>query len=147
MRKYKHVGYYNHIQDIIDLFPNHILKGDEAQLIVNYQKAGFGAFHKTDGDEIEDEKEFDGDIENGTGVKSPDGKYIVTFCYGNVKLLRNGDENHGYYIDIWEEFAEIYEEGENEFSGMSNEDILRLASSLSETLKDVIAEIKRRGIL
>jgi hypothetical protein len=92
---------------------------------------------------------FDGfkdDLSRGTAVMTSDEKHIVVFTKGDWKSLAKKSDQHGYYIDIWE----VYEEPdieENEFSGMTDNEILDLASTLSENLKNVVAEIKRRKLL
>ena len=47
-QEYRHLGYYNDVDDIIDLFPSEPLKGYEASLINSYVKDGYGNFYSTD---------------------------------------------------------------------------------------------------
>lgn len=136
MNQYKHIGYYNDKEDIIDLFPNEPLKGDEGDIIVKYMKDGYGAFHSVDNDELFSEDYFDF---VGRQMKTTDGKYIIGFSEGNWKALAKGDDDHGFYIDIWEFMKDddlIVQEDDLD-------ELLDQAESLTEQLKEVVAKIQR----
>jgi hypothetical protein len=134
---YKHVGYYNDAKDIIDLFPNFILKGDEADIIMKHIKDGLGHYYQVDNGTEETLDGFDTNFKNETAILTNDKKYIVTFIEGDKKALLKGDECHGYYIDVWEAIDE--ENQENEVLA----ELYDHALSLTEQLKGVIEKIKR----
>jgi len=100
---YQHIGYYNDFEDIFDLFPSGLPKGDEADIVVKYMKDGYGAFHKID--HPDDETDLDiTDLNPGELVLTTEDKaYAVRFEAGAKKILmkRNPDLDHGYFIDIY----------------------------------------------
>lgn len=102
-QEYRHLGYYNDVDDIIDLFPSEPLKGYEASLINSYVKDGYGNFYSTDdtGD-ILSADEFEEDFKKGLAAITRDGKYIVVFSPGDPNTLKDGDDQHGYFIDLYE---------------------------------------------
>lgn len=147
MKLCQHIGYYNDPEDIIDIFPSANIKPDMGDIVLKYMRDGYGNFHDVNpGGEIQPFEDFEDDLSGGTAVMTSDGKHLVNFSYGNWKVLAKGSGQHGYYIDIWEVYDEPDIE-ENEFSGMTDNEILDLASTLSENLKNVVAEIKRRKLL
>lgn len=138
MKKYKHIGYFDDKEDIIDLWPNHTLKGDEADIVVKYWKNGYGAFHTLENGDLFPEEDFTDDLSEGNADITEDKRYIVCFQEGDWKSLakcQDGDIDHGFYIDIWE------------VAGDDNEDLDELweyAESLTNQLKEVMEKIKRR---
>lgn len=144
MKLCQHIGYYNDPEDIIDIFPSANIKPDMGDIVLKYMRDGYGNFHT--GYDVQPFEYFEDDLSGGTAVMTSDGKHLVNFSYGNWKALAKGSGQHGYYIDIWEVYDEPDIE-ENEFSGMTDNEILGLASTLSENLKNVVAEIKRRKLL
>lgn len=139
MNQYKHIGYYNDKEDIIDLFPNEVLKGDEGDIVVKYMKDGYGAFHSVDNDELFQEDEFDDGFKADRNIKTSDGKYIVGFSWGDWRLLAMGNEVHGFYIDIWE----FVKDDDLLVQGDDLDELLAQAESLTEQLKEVVAKIQR----
>jgi len=101
-QEYKHLGYYNDVDDIIDLFPSGPLKGDEAKVIYSYMKDGCGNFYSTDdtGD-ILSADEFEEDFKKGLANITEDDMYIVVFSPGDIDTLKAGDDQHGYFIDLY----------------------------------------------
>jgi len=160
MKAYAPIGYYNDPEDIIDLYPNSAFKGDEADIIVRYCLDGYGAFHTVDHPDV------DSFISPTDASKSPDtvftsnGEYIVVFSRGNIQLLRQGNDMHGFFIDIYKlidapgyEYSGLEEstiEKDLPFPGkpgikeMSYDELCSYALDLSEKLKEAVIEIKRR---
>ena len=154
MKVYAPIGYYNDPEDIFDLYPSSTFKGDEADIIVNYQKDGFGAFHTIDG--TPDEESYITPIEASTDkniIFTNDGQYIVRFTHGNMSLLRIGNDMHGFYIDIYKlidapgyEYSGLEEETpeEKDITEMTYDELCSYALDLSKKLKEAVIEIKRR---
>lgn len=98
---YKPIATYNMADDIIALFPNSTLKGDEASIIYGRFKEGFGEPHiisEPDEESIWTEDEVAEDIANGNFVLTGDKTHGVRFTRGAmVKGVPMG-----YYIDIYE---------------------------------------------
>lgn len=145
MLAYKPIGYYNDAEDIIDLFPNATLKGDEADMVVKYMQDGYGAFHTID------HPDLDGYISVNQAkeyrlVLTADKKHAVSFSMGNLTMLLDHNDQHGYYIDIYELVDEPELDGEAEISieDMSYDDLTGYALDLTEKLKHTIFEIRRR---
>lgn len=137
MKQYKHIGYYDSKEDIIDLWPNETLKGDEADIVVKYWKDGYGAFHTLENGDLYSENVFTEDLSEGRSDITSDKRYIVSFSEGNWKALakcQDGNIDHGFYIDIWE------------IAGESDDldELWASAESLTNQLKEVIEKIKRR---
>lgn len=109
MKFAKHIGYYNDHLDICDLYPTHVIKDDMGDIVVKYMKDGYGNFHYSD---LDDEplpyQDFEDEVKEGKAKLTTDGKYLVTFQFGDWKMLAKGNYDHGFYIDIYE----IVEEGE-----------------------------------
>ena len=147
MKLCHHIGYYNDPADIIDLFPSADIKPDMGDIVFKYMKDGYGNFHNVNpGAGVLPFDDFEDDLSGGTAVMTSDGKHLVNFSYGDWKDLAKGSDEHGYYIDIWEVYEEPDKE-ENEFSWRTDNELLDLASVISENLKLVITEIKRRKLL
>ena len=154
MKVYAPIGYYNDPEDIFDLYPSSTFKGDEADIIVNYQKDGFGAFHTIDG--TPDEESYITPIEASNDkniIFTNDGQYIVRFTHGNMSLLRIGNDMHGFFIDIYKlidapgyEYSGLLEETPEEkgITEMTYDELCSYALDLSEKLKKAVIEIKRR---
>lgn len=137
MKLYKHIGYYDSKEDIIDLWPNETLKGDEADIVVKYWKDGYGAFHTLENGDLFSEDDFTEDLSEGRCDITSDKRYIVGFAEGDWKALaksQDGNLDHGFYIDVWE------------IAGESDdlEELWATAESLTNQLKEVIEKIKRR---
>lgn len=101
MRKYKPIATYHMADDIISLFPNSTLKGDEASIIYGRFKEGFGEPHiisEPDEESIWTEDEVAEDIANGNFVLTGDKAHGVRFTRG----VMNKGVPIGYYIDIYE---------------------------------------------
>lgn len=146
MKLCHHIGYYNDPEDIIDIFPSANIKPDMGDIVFKYMQDGYGNFHNVNpGGEVQPFEDFEDEL-GYTAIPTTDEKYIVVFTKGDWKALAKGSDQHGYFIDIWEVYDEPDIE-ENEFSGMGDNEILDLASTLSENLKNVVAEIKRRKLL
>lgn len=156
MLVYKPVGYYNDAEDIIDLFPNSYFKGDEADIIYQYFKDGFGNFHSID---YPDDDSFitvrQASQEQGA-IFTSDGMHLVVFTKGSYDALRKGDYCHGYYIDIYAledapDFVDPDEEQgvpdpETDFDHMSDDELLKTGEYVAKKMKDIVTEIKRRGL-
>lgn len=101
MKLYKPIATYHLADDIIALFPNSTLKGDEASIIYGRFKEGFGEPHiinEPDEESIWTEDEVAEDIANGNFVLTGDKRHGVRFTRGAmVKGVPMG-----YYIDIYE---------------------------------------------
>lgn len=114
MKVYVPLGYYNDNEDIIDLFPSNAFKGDEADIVVNYLKNNYGAFHTIDNPDIDSFISPAEASKDSRIVFSSDGQYVVSFTTGNYHLLHNGDDMHGFFIDIYHlEEVEDYDEYAN----------------------------------
>lgn len=110
MKVYVPIGYYNDAEDIIDLFPNSTFKGDEADIVINYFADNYGAFHYIDHPDVDSYYAPDEVSKDKRMVFSSDGQYAVMFSQGDGKLLYQGDDNHGFFIDIYRlEEVEDYE--------------------------------------
>jgi hypothetical protein len=161
MKVYAPIGYYNDPEDIMDLFPCSTLKGDEADIIVKYMKDGYGNFHTIDG--TPDEESYIGPIEASMDkniVFTSDGQHLVHFSRGNVDLLIRGNDQHGFFIDIYKlidapgyEYSGLEEstiEKDLPFPGkpgikeMAYDELCSYALDLSEKLKEAVIELKRR---
>lgn len=141
MNQYKHIGYYDDKEDIIDLYPNEILKGDEGDIVVKYMKEGYGNFHTIDNGDLFPEDEFDEDFNADRNIKTSDGRYIVGFAEGDWKALARGEE-HGFYIDIWEFVRDddlLVQDDEDDI-----QELVAQAEFLTGRLKEVVLKIKRR---
>lgn len=132
---YQHIGYFDDKEDIIDLWPNEILKGDEADIVVKYWKDGYGSFHTIPEGDVFPESDFDNEISNGRSDITEDHRYIVGFQEGDWKALAKG-WRHGFYIDIWE----VVEDEEDQ----AIQELWEKAEALTDELKAVITEIERR---
>lgn len=101
MKLYKPVATYNLADDIIALFPNSTLKGDEASIIWQRYNEGFGEPRKIG--EVDEEAYYtEEDAKNETNfVLSGDGIHGVHFTRGSMKHLLEGNEYHGFFIDLY----------------------------------------------
>jgi len=153
MKAYAPIGYYNDPEDIIDLYPNSAFKGDEADIIVRYCLDGYGAFHTVDHPDV------DSFISPADASKSPDtvftsnGEYIVVFSKGNIQLLRQGNDMHGFFIDIYKlvdvpgyENSGLLEETpqEKDITEMTYDELYAYTLDLSKKVKEAVFELKRR---
>lgn len=154
MKVFAPIGYYNDTQDIMDLFPNYAFKGDEADIIVKYQKDGFGAFHTIDG--TPDEESYISPIEASMDkdiVFTSDGQHLVRFTRGNVDRLIRGNDQHGFYIDIYKlidapgyEYSGLLEEtpAEKDITEMTYDELYAYTLDLTKKVKEAVIELKRR---
>ena len=135
MRKYKPIATYNMVDDIISLFPNSTLKGDEASIIYGRFKEGFGEPHiinEPDEESIWTEDEVAEDIANGNFVLTGDKRHGVRFTRGAmVKGVPMG-----FYIDIYELVDE--NEAEPEFTEAQLKLISRERRAIDSKIKQVI---------
>lgn len=153
MKAYAPIGYYNDPEDIIDLYPNSTFKGDEADIIVRYCLDGYGAFHTVDHPDV------DSFISPADASKSPDtvftsnGEYIVVFSRGNIQLLRQGNDMHGFFIDIYKlvdvpgyEYSGLLEETpqEKDITEMTYDELYDYTLDLTKKVKEAVIELKRR---
>lgn len=86
-KTYKHIGYYNDIDDCKTLFT------ETADSVVNSMKDNFGAFHSVDGEEDTDVTWGD-EPDMHLFLKTSDEQYLVRYERGNDK--------EGWFIDIYE---------------------------------------------
>lgn len=100
MKKYRPIATYYTAEDIICLFPNSTLKGDEASIIWQRYNEGFGEPRKIG--EVDEEAYYtEEDVkEDANFVLSGDGIHGVRFTRGSMEFLRKGIE-HGFYIDLY----------------------------------------------
>lgn len=152
MKVFAPIGYYNDPKDIMDLFPSSTFKGDEADIIVKYYLDGYGALHTINADEESYispiEASMDKDI-----VFTSDGQHLVRFSRGNVDLLIRGNDQHGFFIDIYElidapgyEYSGLPEEtpGEKDITEMTYDELYAYTLDLTEKVKEAVIELKRR---
>lgn len=154
MKVYAPIGYYNDPEDIIDLYPSSAFKGDEADIIVQYYLDGYGAFHTIDYPDIDSFISPKDASKDKCVVFTSDGQYIVRFSLGNYKLLRQGDDMHGFFIDIYkltedtdyDEYVKELEEenAEPDVTEMGDEELEEYALGLVKKVKEAVLEIKRR---
>ena len=155
MKVYAPIGYYHDPEDIYDLYPSSTLKGDEADIIVNFQKHGLGSFHAID--DAPDEESFIAPAEaskDNSIVFTSDGQHIVRFTHGDMKRLQNGSDMHGFYIDIYQLIdAPGYEnsglleevpENEPDITSMSDDELEDYALGLVKKVKEAVIELQRR---
>ena len=154
MKVFAPIGYYNDTEDILDLFPCSTFKGDEADIIVKYQKDGYGAFHTIDG--FPDEESYIAPCEASKDkniVFTSDGQHLVRFTRGSNVLLRKGSDQHGFYIDIYKlidapgyEYSGLSEEtpAEKDLSEMSYDELYDYTLELTKKMKEAVIELKRR---
>lgn len=157
MKVYAPVGYYNDNEDIMDLYPCSTFKGDEADIVVNAIHSLYGNFHT-----IDDTPDVDNCISPADASKSPDtvftsdGEYIVVFSRGNTQLLRQGNDMHGFFIDVYHlEEVPGYEEYEQEFTvpvlpepddlkKMTKDELYQYTLCLSKKVKEAVRELTSR---
>lgn len=132
---YKHIGYFNDAEDIIDLYPSSFFKGDEAGIVTNYMQSGYGKFYSVENNENFPFDNFKFELEHQIAAITPDDKYIVTFSLGDRNKLFKNSPEHGYYIDVWE----LVETD----SSTKLEDLYQKANTLIDELKGVIEKIQR----
>lgn len=154
MKVFAPIGYYNDPEDIIDLYPSSTFKGDEADIIVKYQKDGFGAFHTIDG--FPDEESYIAPVEASMDkniVFASDGQHLVRFTRGSYELLRQGEDMHGFFIDIYKlidapgyEHSGLLEETpeEKDITEMTYDELYAYTLDLTKKVKEAVAELKRR---
>jgi hypothetical protein len=161
MKIYAPIGYYNDPEDIIDLFPNSAFKGDEADIVVNYLKDGYGNFHSIDCPDIDNCISPKDASEDKCTVFTSDGQYIVRFSLGDYNLLRKKNDMHGFFIDIYkltedtdcdehmEESEEEKEYAENSdgITEMNDDELQEYALDLVTKTNGAIAELIRRKLL
>ena len=150
MKVYAPIGYYNDPQDILDLYPSSTFKGDEADIIVKYQQDGYGNFHTFDGTpEIEACYTTSEALCDNSVVFASDDQHLVRFTRGDMKLLQEGNDMHGFFIDIYKfvdlKFADIPGE-EKDITRMGDDELCQYALDLTEKMKEAVSEIKRRGL-
>lgn len=155
MLVYKPIGYYNDAEDIIDVFPSSFFKGDEADIIYKYFQDGYGNFHSID---YPDDDSFYTlkEASNAPGaVFTSDGMHLVVFTKGSINSLMKKDYMHGYYIDIYaledapdyvDEDTQGVPDPETDFDHMSDDELLKTGEYVAKKMKDIVAEIKRRGL-
>ena len=112
MKVYVPIAYYNDAKDIIALFPNYIFKGDEADIVINQFENGFGEPIVITGTDPDSNYTKEEATAFKDGVFTSDEQYFVIFTRGNYELLKKNDEDHGFYIDIYE-LTEIDEPDED----------------------------------
>ena len=151
MKVYAPIGYYNDPEDIFDLYPNSTFKGDEADNIVKYQQDGYGNFHAFDGTpEIEACYTTSEALCDNSVVFASDDQHLVRFTRGNMKLLQEGNDMHGFFIDIYEfvdlKDVDISGEKKDTITRMSDDELYEYTLDLTEKMKEAVKEIKRRGL-
>lgn len=157
MKVYAPVGYYNDPEDIMDLFPCSTFKGDEADIVVNAIHSLYGNFHT-----IDDTPDVDTCISPADASKSDctvftsDGEYIVVFSRGNTQLLKQGNDMHGFFIDVYHlEDVPGYEEYEKELNTpllpdepdlkkMTKDELYEYTLYLSKKVKEAVRELTSR---
>lgn len=155
MKVYAPIGYYHDPVDIYDLYPCSTFKGDEADIIVNFQKHGLGSFYDIGG--AADEESYITPAEASKDksiVFTSDGQHIVRFTHGDMKLLQNGNYMHGFYIDIYQlidapgyEYSGLLEEtpeDEPDITSMSDDELENYALGLVKKVKEAVIELQRR---
>jgi hypothetical protein len=149
MKVYAPIGYYNDPQDIIDLYPNSTFKGDEADNIVKYQQDGYGNFHTFGGTPgIEACYTTSEALCDNNVVFASDDQHLVRFTRGNMKLLQEGNDMHGFFIDIYE-FVDIPGLPEKtpekkDITKMTYDELCAYTLDLTEKMKEAVSEIKLR---
>ena len=130
MKTYTYIGEFREWEDIISLFPSGGIKDDEADIVVNYVKDGFGAFNKTGTRTVTYEESYFKNRPDKVYLPTSDGKYIVEFAKGNKDTLLKHLSNHGYHITV---FRKV----ETELDGLYEK-----AEKLTEELRKVVLRIK-----
>lgn len=149
MIRYRYIGHYNDASDIYALFPSADIKPDMADIVVGAMKAGNGNFHKVNLEEnwndVDDLTEYDIEHPDPGMVFTTDKKYCVWFTRGDAVSLRNGDDCHGYYMDIYEQ----YDVDLPEPPDYSMDDLIRIMFDSStdkyQLLKRVEYEVLKEG--
>lgn len=136
MKAYIPVGYYNDPEDIFDLYPSSAFKGDEADIVVSYFKAGYGNFHSIDHPDVDSYITPEEASKANDVVFTSDGQYIVVFSAGDYELLKKGASGHGFYIDIYcLEEAEDYDEYANSIpEPETTEDVRKLQATYDKLI-------------
>jgi hypothetical protein len=154
MKVYSPVGYYNDPEDIMDLFPCSLFKGDEADIVVNAMHDLYGNFHEIDNPEVDACISPADASKSKDLVFSSDGMYIVVFSRGDTQALRRGDDMHGFFIDVYHlEEVPGYAEYEAELNApvpepdikkMSYDELYEYTLNLSKKVKEAVQELTSR---
>ena len=102
MKEYRPIATINYYKDINKYFPFAGTRGYEANTIItNYLSGAIEAktFNWWDEETFYTVEEA---VKDENFILTTDGKYGVRFTCGDAGLLRTGNDQHGYYIDIYE---------------------------------------------
>ena len=127
MKQYRPIATIHDNEDIISYFPSPVIKGDEANIIIKGYLSGAIQAKTLN---CWDEEAFftvEEAVEDRNFVLTSDGNYGVRFTRGDIKLLRNGSYQHGYYIDIYK--AVDYKEKNIDMEENSARDLQHLVSN------------------
>lgn len=92
---FRHIGYYNDLEDCELLFD------ETPDFIVRYMEKGLGHFYQSEGDaETDIENPFD-EPDSSMFIKTTDGQYLVRYEKGADKQVCKELANHGWFIDIY----------------------------------------------
>lgn len=127
MKQYRPIATIHNSEDIINHFPSVDIKGDEANIIVKgYLSGAIEAKYLNCWDE-EAFYSVEEAVEDKNFVLTTNGNWGVRFTRGNIELLRNGSDQHGFYIDIYKTVN--YEEKNIDMYGNSVKDLRNLIAS------------------
>ena len=127
MKQYRLIATIHNNEDIISYFPSAVIKGDEANIIVKAYLSGAIEAKSMDCWDEEAFYSVEEAVEDKNFILTTDGNYGVRFTRGNTKLLRNGSDQHGYYIDIFKTVD--YKEKNIDMEGNSVKDLRDLIAS------------------
>lgn len=92
---YRHIGYYNDLEDCELLFD------ETPDFIVRYMQLGLGHFYQSEGEtETDIENPFE-QFDNHMFTKTTDGQYLVRYEKGADKQVCKELADHGWFIDIY----------------------------------------------
>lgn len=127
MKQYRPIATIHKSEDIISYFPSTDIKEDEANIIVKgYLSGAIEAKYLNCWDE-EAFYSVEEAVEDKNFVLTTNGNWGVRFTRGNIELLRNGSDQHGFYIDIYKTVN--YEEKNIDMYGNSVKDLRNLIAS------------------
>lgn len=127
MKQYRPIATIHKSEDIINHFPSADIKGDEANIIVKGYLSGAIEAKTLNCWDEEAFYSVEEAVEDKNFVLTTDGNYGVRFVRGSIELLRNGSDQHGFYIDIYKTVD--YSEKNIDMEGNSVKDLRNLIAS------------------